>query len=169
MRGRVPLMAKLQMAIGFAMHRDHSLQNRLCTRRGYDWFRNAGLCLPTVLLCGPAARSSVLRSIKRTNHRFVPTGLGSSSISTQDYGLLSARAVQISAQMAFWTAQLAERVEENVDKRNRVGAVVCFRPSTSTLSLVEMDGRSCRELLDGRAHSRSLGYLRISCQASWCR
>src|ERR1700689_899450 len=25
--------------------------------------------------------------------------------------------------MAFWTAQLAECVEENVDKRNRVGAV----------------------------------------------
>jgi hypothetical protein len=23
---------------------------------------------------------------------------------------------------------------------------------------VEMDGRSCRELLEGRAHSRSLGY-----------
>jgi hypothetical protein len=46
----------------------------------------------------------------------------------QDYpglrpGLLSARAVQISAQMAFWTAQLAECVEENVDKRNQVGAV----------------------------------------------
>ncbi len=29
----------------------------------------------------------------------------------------------LSAQMAFWTAQLAEYVEENVDKRNRVGAV----------------------------------------------
>jgi hypothetical protein len=25
---------------------------------------------------------------------------------------------------------------------------------------VEMDGRSCRELLEGRAHSRSLGYAR---------
>jgi len=24
--------------------------------------------------------------------------------------------------MAFWTAQVAERVEKNVDKRNRVGA-----------------------------------------------
>ena len=38
-------------------------------------------------------------------------------------GIFSARAVQISAQMAFWTAQLAECVEENVDKRNQVGAV----------------------------------------------
>jgi hypothetical protein len=36
----------------------------------------------------------------------------------------------------------------------------CFRPSISTLALVEMDGRSCRELLEGRAHSRSLGYAR---------
>src|SRR5580698_7511644 len=29
-----------------------------------------------------------------------------------------------------------------------------------TLALVEMDGRSCRELLEGRAHRRSLGYAR---------
>ena len=33
-------------------------------------------------------------------------------------------------------------------------------PSTSTNAKVEMDGRSCRELLEGRAHSRSLGYAR---------
>jgi hypothetical protein len=32
--------------------------------------------------------------------------------------------VQISAQLAFWTTRLAECVEENVDERNRVGAVV---------------------------------------------
>ena len=28
------------------------------------------------------------------------------------------------------------------------------------MALVEVDGRSCRELLEGRAHSRSLGYAR---------
>jgi hypothetical protein len=33
--------------------------------------------------------------------------------------------------MAFWTAQLAECVEANVDKRNRVGAVAVL-PSIST-------------------------------------
>jgi hypothetical protein len=60
--------------------------------------------------------------------------------------------------MAFWTAQLAECVEENVI--SEIGLVLwqCFRPSI--LALVEMDGRSCRELLEGRAHGRSLGYAR---------
>jgi hypothetical protein len=62
--------------------------------------------------------------------------------------------------MAFWTAQLAECVEENVDKRNRVGAVAVLPSIHSTLALVDMDGLSCRELLEGRAHSRSLGYAR---------
>src|ERR1700678_1111746 len=33
-------------------------------------------------------------------------------------------------------------------------------PRWATLALVEMDGRSCRELLVGRAHRRSLGYAR---------
>jgi hypothetical protein len=28
------------------------------------------------------------------------------------------------------------------------------------LAVVEVDGRSCRELLEGRAHSRSLDYAR---------
>jgi hypothetical protein len=32
--------------------------------------------------------------------------------------------------MAFWTAQLAECVEENVDKRNRVGAVAWVEMET---------------------------------------
>jgi hypothetical protein len=45
---------------------------------------------------------------------------------------------------------------------SEIGLVLwlCFRPSTSTLALVEMDGQSCRELLEERAHSRSLGYAR---------
>ena len=45
----------------------------------------------------------------------------------------------------------------------------CFRPTTSTkakvraaaqLALLEMDGPSCGGLLEGTAHSRSLGYAR---------
>jgi len=45
---------------------------------------------------------------------------------------------------------------------SEIGLVLwqCFRPSTSTHATVEMDGRSCRKLLERRAHSRSLGYAR---------
>jgi hypothetical protein len=68
--------------------------------------------------------------------------------------------------MAFWNAWKKTWTRE-------IGLVLweCLR--RPTLALVEMDGRSCRELLEGRAHSRSLGLpnflLRLVALASFMR
>jgi hypothetical protein len=46
--------------------------------------------------------------------------------------------------MAFWTAQLAECVEANVDKRNRVGAVAVLPSIHLTNAKVDGVGGSCK-------------------------
>jgi hypothetical protein len=81
---------------------------------------------------------------------------------TQDSrpGAFSARGVQISAQMAFWTAQLAECVEEKVNKRNRVGAVAVLPSIHLHLGIGGDEWTELEKLLEGRAHCRSLGYAR---------
>jgi hypothetical protein len=71
----------------------------------------------------------------------IANGIRVRSVFTQDCrpGAFSVRVVQISAQMAFWTAQLAECVVENVDKRNRVGAVAVL-PSIHLHLVIGGDG-----------------------------
>src|ERR1700679_3681102 len=77
--------------------------------------------------------------------------------------------------MAFWTAQLAECVEENVDKRNRVGAVAVLRSIRLHVGIggdgwTELEGvirgKGAQQVPVRLRSGQALGYLRISCQGS---